>query len=327
VWLICAGILAAQFWQSVDKRDDWPLSSYPMYSGIQGKSASRWRVLGVDQNGSFELKGKHLAPLAGARMRHLLRRVRKDPRPVLHTLARRFAERGELGRHDRQGLLALRLYQDRWHIKRDAGNRNSPRSKLRSVHVILGQGLRQRLALEASGKATGGPRERPRQSDDIVLEAELGSLHGKARVVPDAMASEGRAVLFQGPSASRSALPKPRAALDLEFRAPPGHYRVWLRGKSAAGRGQDSVWLQFDKDMGSARVLGETGAGHFREAYPAGAFMWSSAKPGFPALGLSLRKGGRHRLRIALHQGPVMIDQVLLSPGRQTMLDGGGVIR
>src|SRR5690606_32422711 len=69
-----------QGWQVVTHADDWPLSAYKMYSGLQGGTAVRDRVVGVSSDGEFPLPSRHTKPLRDSRLRHVLAQAARSRR-------------------------------------------------------------------------------------------------------------------------------------------------------------------------------------------------------------------------------------------------------
>src|SRR5690606_39436164 len=72
--LVLSSLLGLQAWQTIYKRDDWPLSAFPMYSGLQGRYTSRVILVGVTPEGEVPLGKKYTRPLVGARLRWALRK-------------------------------------------------------------------------------------------------------------------------------------------------------------------------------------------------------------------------------------------------------------
>src|SRR5687768_337986 len=82
---VCIGAVALLFvgltiWQVEAQRDDWPLSSFEMYSGLQGKVASRTVTVGVSGEGEFDLGRAKLGPFGAARLRHLSGKLERNPK-------------------------------------------------------------------------------------------------------------------------------------------------------------------------------------------------------------------------------------------------------
>src|SRR5690606_16815041 len=98
----------------------------------------------------------------------------------------------------------------------------------------------------------------------VVVNVASGEFGGSAQRVADRFAAEGFAAAFpkaEGASARVSAAPT--AYVDVAFRAPAGRYYVWMRGKTARGTKQDSVWLQFDAELSTEKTRFRDGLGQF----------------------------------------------------------------
>ncbi len=308
--LLCYLLIQAH--QVVTEGDAWPFSSYPMYSWMQGPTASKSALVGVGKDGEFELTSEYTRPLSGARLRWVAGSVgTKRGNRAFGAFLRRYAERRAAGNADWPELHALRQYRSTWKIRPNLAGIDRPSRKLTSATLALDPGRKR--ALEESIGADGKSQPaRPVANGDVVLRVSDAEVRGKARLVRDKSASTGRAVRLPHGKSKKKASKRPRDAARFEFRAKPGKYWVWLRGTSAKGTKHDSVWLQFDDQIGTKRTSFKEGAGNFRSGYPAKAYAWSSAHPAVKPIAVKL-KGNKHRLEISGREGPVQIDQILLS--------------
>jgi hypothetical protein len=311
--IVFVGITAHQVTQ---KRDDFPFSRFHMYSGRQGKSYTRTMVLGVGPAGEFSFQAKMTKPIYGATLRWALAALTKKPERrtrALEILKSLYDTRKELGLHDGPELMAVRLVERTWSpIKVDLSNRSRPRETVRASLSFLDQRTRAALQAESSGVATA--LDALLVDGDVVIQAASMTLAGHARYVKDRYARDGKALVVRG-THPRAPAREPHSVAEMEFLAPPGQYRIWLRGKVLAAKMGGSVWLQFDHAAGaSAHARADTphGLGNLGQLYPERAFAWSSAAPGARPAIVKLR-GQKHRLRISPREGEVAIDQIWLS--------------
>lgn len=106
---------------------------------------------------------------------------------------------------------------------------------------------------------------------------------------------------------------------DFTFDADAGKvYYLWLRGRSlTSGRDPDTVWVQFNEDIGTPRWAASyahpQGLGRWTEGEDGTKYGWSSESPGGKVLAVTFAKDGRQRLRLQPRQGRHHIDQIVLS--------------
>lgn len=114
----------------------------------------------------------------------------------------------------------------------------------------------------------------------------------------------------------------PEVYAETRFKATAGYYVIWLRGKCDTGSIlSDSVWLQFDEQIGTGRA---TMAGNWLDIHPADAWNW--AGNGTRLAGVTLKYSGEHTLRIIPRQTPHAIDQIWLSRFQYRVPDTGSPI-
>lgn len=323
--LIIALYLVIQAHQVVTEADDWPFSSYPMYSWKQGPVISKKIVLGVSREGEFELTRQHTTPLVGSRLRHVVGALRqKRGREALEVFAQRYNDRNAARGRPWPELHGIRQYQLVWRIQPELKGMDKPSKRLLSSVLTLSPERKQALLAEGRGKAE--PRTpRPASPGDIVLGAQQAKPTGKVTLKSDRYAAQGEALVFPRGPGGKKPPAAPEHAAHFTFEAEPGKYWVWLRGKSAKGTRADSVWLAIDKQVGSRSTSFKQGAGNFRDGYPAKAYAWSSSSPAAPPIAVKL-KGRKHVLVVSAREGPLMIDQIVLSRyWREHPLDDGPV--
>lgn len=306
--LVLSSLLGLQAWQTIYKRDDWPLSAFPMYSGLQGRYTSRVILVGVTPEGEVPLGKKYTRPLVGARLRWALR---KHDKLVTRIVAKKIC--GEEA--DAKGLKefsAIRSYTTTWKIRAGLKGIDRPHKKLRQTYAAFCPERIAELKAEAAGTSPpAAPLEaRP---DDIVLEAESATFWGSARPVADDYAQGGLALELWGKGQSKRPSKSPEGTAGFEFEAKAGTYYVWLRGKSNEGTRNDSVWFQVNEQIGRHKSVHKSGLGNFRGVFPAQAYAWASKRPLAKPAKIRFRKNGKQRIRISLREGPVIIDQILLT--------------
>lgn len=291
-------------WQVSAQRDDWPLSSFEMYSGLQGTTASRSVVKGVSEDGEFDLASGQIGPFGGARLRHLNGKLAGSPKRRARFLrvvqARYDAERQSSGA---PVLQALRSYSETWRIRPRLEGIEHPHRRRTGSTYLPPSALLSRLELERSGRAEP-PVHRERGAGDQVLEAALAMCGGACSEVEDAAAS-GRGALELGNGGSISG--------TVELGA--GTWSVFVRMKTLANQGTDRLSVSLD----GKRVGGGQGIGNYREWLGHGAWVWASAAPGEPALELKVPVAGTYNLKLGAKKGPVRIDQVWLARTRREL--------
>ncbi len=323
------GLIVLQIWQVVGKRDDWPLSAYPMYSGLQRPTASKEELRAVAVDGELSLTENHLEPLSPRTVALVLRHAdSRHGRAIRRAILERYYQRRAAGLHDGPSLSSLRQYRYTWAVRPDLSNKAKPNVSVVQRIPAFEPSLMD--ALDAEGRGKGEP---PHAIDAgagaIVLQLATGTLGGAAQLQVDRFAAKGNAVAFPEPAdvareeggaedagtsvETQDARATPSAYVDVRFDAPAGRYWVWLRGKSKKGSKHDSVWVQLDRQIGTSETTHEDGLGQFREVYPGNAFGWASAGPISEPVELNLKGDEPHVLRVGVREGPVVIDQVVLS--------------
>lgn len=313
--LLLAGTLlsvyvVAQAYQVFTGGDDWPLSSYPMYSGTQGPHASKHVMLGVSSEGEFELARAHTSPLTSARLRHVIASIDQPRhREAIGVFVTRYHEKRK--KHPEwPELVALRRYQESWRIRPGLEGIDRPRQRLNTAVLALSPQRLRALKDEANGTAPPSSPQ-PAGPDDIILNASDAQLFGGVRQLDDRYASGGLALRF-GSGPHRKPAKRSDDAARFRFEAQAGEYYVWLRGKAIQGKRADSVWVQLKTPGRRVGQVHREGMGHFREGLPARAFAWSSTHPAKPPARLRLRSGPQE-LWLTPREGPVVIDQIVLS--------------
>lgn len=308
------GLVTLQVWQSMTGRDDWPLSSFPMYSAIQQPHISKSELRAVSPEGEMELTAEQVSPLSPRTISMVLRHTEpKHATAIQRAIFEQYYSRRAAGVHDGPMLSALREYKNTWSLRTDLSNREKPKVAVTSTIPAFDPQIVRALEQQALGEGTLPPPLAV-SKDSVVLGLSVATLGGSAEVATDTFAAKGAAVSFpadRGAKAEVRALPG--AYADLAFRAAPGRYYVWVRGKAMKGAKHGAVWLQLDDEIGTERTRFDEGFGRFRDAYPARAFGWASVTPLDKPARLELVGDGAHVIRVSGRDGPVVIDQIVLS--------------
>jgi hypothetical protein len=301
---LCVSIAAAQVWQAVSKRDDWPLSSYPMYSELQSRVIQRYTLAGVTAEGEVELTSDYTSPWTRGRLRKLLTGDFRDAAPQLIT-----ATCENLRELKAADISALRLYKNDWEMNSELEGMNE-RGKLRGVVPMLCPQTREAiLAQQQAGpaKATTAP------SGSLLFEAEELQLSGNVTMVEEPNASKGKAVRLSGTENPEKPTASPGTSLRVEFDLAPGSYHVWLRVKAEVNASEASVWLQVNDEIGTKRGTAYTKLNKPVSEYPDAAFAWVSKKPGYPPAAIELSGSGKHRLLVSIREASPVVDQIVLT--------------
>ena len=129
VTFVVLGYAIASAYEVKNDRDDWPLSTYNMYSGIQGRHYGQRALVGVSDKGEFQLDGAATMPLTDATTKYVLQgfgRNRAKMREGLELMKENYDSRRARGLHHGPDLIGMRLYSERWDLKPDASNVGSP---------------------------------------------------------------------------------------------------------------------------------------------------------------------------------------------------------
>jgi hypothetical protein len=303
------------------KREDWPFSSYPMYSNVHLPIVVIEDLFGFGAAGEFELAARrHFAPLDNARFQRGLKQVvrandggaRYDA--MIETLFRRYESLREAGAHDDPPLLGVRSYRSEWDIESGAVNRHTPdRRTLRFYVHRPSAALRDRLAREAGSDLSAAERDARRHvaTTDAVVDAAKLLLDGGAERISDRNAASGAALRLDAEH-PRDSDTGPAATATATIPLARGRYSLWLRGKTSGPADPSSLDVAVVAGAELHCWPSIVGMGNWQEAFPAGAYAWSSSAPGAPPCTLEVT-GKPVTLRISAHTGHVMLDQLWLA--------------
>ncbi len=311
VALSCLAIayVLASAWQVAARRDDWPLSKFGMYSGMQGRSVARFDLVAVSgRSDGARIPSECTRPLGGSRLRWALRKLDRDRERRTHVLDAALDVYAMHAAEDATRcppIDGLRVLEHRWSIRDDLSNVDRPTTRVAYFHYRPPPEVRAEL----EGPA---PPARPLPSGDLVIDAADATVIGAVRVVSDARALRGRVLTFDGALGRRAPSAAPADYAELTFESPRGLYGVWLRGVGPSPQA-DSVWLEVDGEIGRrAPCCGATGFGNWQLAYPARGLAWSSLAPAHPPGRIALATSGTHWLRLYAREPGAAIDQVWL---------------
>lgn len=166
---------------------------------------------------------------------------------------------------------------------------------------------------------------------EIVLSAEtirdFGELSPQnVEIVKDAEASHGLALRFTG-GANNPPLANPTAWFRVKFRADAAPYYIWIRGKSDGDTSTDSLWFQFDEQIGTPQHTAhpdapDRGLGNWLDVFPAGKYVWGSQEvPPARVVSVTFKNAGIHTLLVQPRQVPHFVDQILLSQTQEKRPD------
>ena len=155
---------------------------------------------------------------------------------------------------------------------------------------------------------------------DVVLNANSITFKTDkgVAVVKDPDASIGMAIEFTD-GANNPLSPNPTVYFEMDFEANSDKYYIWIRAKSDGDTSTDSLWIQFDEEIGTN--LGDRyparGMGNWLDVHPAGKYVWASNEvipPDGPTVeSFTFKNSGKHKLRTQPRQVPHRIDQIWLS--------------
>lgn len=312
--------IGGQMFDVILKREDWPFSNYPMYSGVRGSTISREEVVGVTAGGEITLKpSKHFAPLDNTRFQRVLKKIRHkhhgmEYQEALRQLFGRYEELRSLGKHKDPPLLGLRSYQMLWKLQSGARNRDKPDKRRLQFYVHQAPpDVADRLTREASQQLTPDEiraRQRVSRSDIVINVADL-TLFGRAHLVPAPYASEEQA-LYLSEKSKAAPKPEPKGYAEIEVPRAKGTYQIWLRGQGLPSAHQPSLWVQVVAGGTIACDASIEGMGNWWQAFPPSTFGWSSAAPGAPPCIVTVTERPL-RLRLSARAGRILADQIWLT--------------
>jgi len=161
------------------------------------------------------------------------------------------------------------------------------------------------------------------QIPEIVISAETVRDFGEmsednVKLVDDPDASNGLALEFIG-GENNPAVADPTAWIKVDFNAEAAEYFIWIRCTTDGDTLTDSLWLQFDEEIGTLDHTADKdaparGVGNWRDVFDAGTYKWASQDVPPPSVvTIKFAEEGLHTILMQPRQQPFFIDQILLS--------------
>ena len=308
-------IIGGQTYDVITQHEDWPFSSYPMYSDLRKPVVKRTEFVGVGPEGEFPLTPEvHFSPLDNTRFQRVLALIRRGKdastrqATAADSLVRAYERGRNAGSHHGPPLVALRSYDMSWQIRSGAVNRDTPDTRSLAFYLYLPSvEVGERVRRAAAGQL--GPQDlaarRPVAARDLVAAASTLTVGADVARVDDPDATDGFAWVFARPASNDIAARSARVSLAAERRA----YTLWIRGKTRDGSGALDGRVV---SGGTFRCEQSTGLGNWGEAFPPGAFAWSSGSPGAPPCIVDAT-GGNLVVEVSARAGTVMLDELWLA--------------
>jgi hypothetical protein len=288
--------------QVATHREDFPLSSFPMFSGTEtfGTDARRTSLVGVTDQGEFPLSPFAVSGLlSAARLRMIFTRVRNAPPEeqarFTASIARRL--RGKTKReHDMWGL---RFYVDSWRVRPGLRGIRRPDRALEYAEFLPPESLLDELHRGSWAAPL------PRGEDDWVAEPDASACRKRCEVISDPGASGGEAVRL---------VPHKRRSGSLRLQIPEGAAKVFVRMRTEAAPGDDVLEVELD---GVTPEGAGQGLGSYKRVLPFDGWLWVSIAPGWPPLRIEANGPTQHELVLTARQGVIDVDQVWLAKTRK----------
>jgi hypothetical protein len=302
---LCGLVGLAQLLQTLLERDDWPLSSYPMYSWRQPSVATKFDIFALTADGEVKLSSQHTKPLTGSRLRRLLGANAKTTAATLVPVVCK-----NLAKLNGPAPSALRVYKKDWRINSQLKDFDTP-GRLHTIVPVLCPEQAEVIRAQKEHPAPGIAAP----PGSVILEAEDLQLNGGAQVIADTQAHHGKAVSLNGPPSESNPEAASSASVTAKFNAEAGKYHVWLRSKAVKGKKDHSVWLQLNNDVDTDVGISLSDLANPTPNYPIDAYAWTSKKSGREPVVVQFDTSGSQTLVISNRRGTPIIDQVLLTPG------------
>lgn len=309
---VCSVLTLLQVWQCTAERDDWPLSSFPMYSVRQSSVQKLFSLFAVTESGEVKLAKALTEPYVGPRLERVLRTdfdggVRAVAENLCRNISRLSPElRGDLSP---ETVVGLRVYRLDWKISPSLQGAKG-KGKVRAQVPVLCPERKAQLERQLTGGTNVGFTRAPAGS--VVLEADgvagqpEASTTPRAGNVQDVRASQGRATVLDSGSSS--------ASVRLEFQAPKGTYNLWVRVR-ADSASKASLRVQANDQIDTTAGTLLDSVTRPAPGYPDGVYAWISSEPGRPPTRLELPQAAQQSLQVTVVEGRAVVDQVLLTPG------------
>jgi len=291
-------------WQIIAEREDFPLSSFPMFAHVGSfpGAARRAVLVGVSEHGEVTLDpGDVSALMSTVRLRQIFQLLRKKSGAQQTDFLRRIARVLERGDSDADRLWALRFYTETWRTQLDLKGMDTPARELEFAGYIPPPELVRALTAE---EKSGTPNEPPRAvpSGDLLLDLDASACAESCAAIADPLAAGGHALRLA-----------PGGSLHASI---PNGYSLFVRMRTKAKPGADQLTLEYD---GKRPKNGKDGLGNYKHALPFDAWVWASLEPGWPALRLQSNRGAATELVLRAGRAPIDVDEIWLSRERNEL--------
>jgi hypothetical protein len=291
-------------WQVIDKREDFPLSSFPMFAQVRGFPGTTGRTLlvGVNEHGEMPLEPGDISSLMGTvRLQKIFQQLQKKSDADRAEFMRRIARVLSHDASEADPLWALRFYTETWRTQLELKGIDHPSRELEFAGYIPPPHLLQALAKEAK---TGAPSEEPRPAPngDLLVDLDASACAEACTVVGDPLAAGGHALRLAAGGSLHASV--------------PNGYALLVRMRTQAKPGDDRLALELD---GKRSKNTKEGIGNYKQLLPFDAWVWASVEPGWPALRLKAKHGDTTELVLRAGRAPIDVDEIWLSHDRSEL--------
>ncbi|HTQ07771.1 MAG TPA: hypothetical protein VMI54_28145 [Polyangiaceae bacterium] len=291
-------------WEVLGHREDFPLSSFPMFAQARGfpGRASRTVLVGVNEHGETTLNPQALSDLMSAvRLQKIFQGLQTKSDAEQADFMARVAGILSDKKDEDDRFWGVRFYTENWKTQLHLKGIDHPSRELEFAAYVPPERLKRDLANDAK---TGAPSEAPRPlpSGDLLVELDADACAEACSVTSDPLASGGTALaLARGGS--------------LHVGVPAGSYTLFVRMRSKAPPGDDRLLVSVD---GKRVKEAKDGVGNYKHQLPFDVWVWASLEPGWPALRLRT-KGDPSELSLTADRADVEVDQIWLAKSRKEL--------
>jgi hypothetical protein len=289
-------------WQVLAKREDYPLSSFPMFAQIRGfpGTAGRTRLVGVNEHGEVPLEAQDVSALMSAvRLQKIFQQLQKksdaEQAEFMQRISRVLRRQGDEG----EQFWALRFYTETWRTQLRLRGIESPSRQLEFAGYLPPRTLVDALKMETK-TTTPSEAPRPLAAGDFLADLDASACESGCSSFDDPLASGGHALRL-APGGS------------LHLTVPAGGMSLFVRMRTQAPSGDDHLALEVD---GKRPKNAKDGIGNYKHDLPYDAWVWSSLEPGWPAFRLKARHGETAEIRLRAEHATIDVDQIWLARER-----------
>jgi hypothetical protein len=287
-------------WQVLEHREDFPLSSFPMFSQARGfpGRASRTVLVGVNEHGETTLEPHEVSDLLSAvRLQKIFQGMQKKSDAEQAEFMQRIGGILSAKADAADRFWGVRFYSEYWKTQLHLKGIDHPTRELEFAGYLAPEALKRALAQdEKSNAPSEGPRPLP--SGDFLAELDASACGNACAAVSDPLASQGRALALERGG-------------SLHVELPRGNFTLFVRMRTAAPAGNDRLALTLD---GKRVKDAKDGIGNYKHQLPSAAFVWASLEPGWPALRIRTKDGSE--LTLSADTAAVEVDQIWLARSR-----------